>query len=121
MAISGATLFNDYLRGAAAGTQMKDGRDTCYSVRGALQAGRRGRVGGLGPGPSRAGPKYETIVGVRFYCDVADMGAIVYANQLCNEYGVDTISAGPRWPSPSSASSEADHDGGHRGHRTALG
>jgi aldehyde:ferredoxin oxidoreductase len=28
------------------------------------------------------------------YCDVDDLGAIAYANQLCNEHGVDTIAAG---------------------------
>jgi len=31
LALSGPRLFEDYLRGAADGTQMKTGRDTCYS------------------------------------------------------------------------------------------
>lgn len=41
-----------------------------------------------------AGPEYETIdsLGPQCYCD--DTEAIIYANMLCNELGLDTISTG---------------------------
>jgi len=93
-AISGPTLFADFLRGTAGGTQMKDGRDTCYSCgvrcKRVVEAEWEGRV----LRPESGGPEYETISTFGSYCDVADLGAICYANQLCNEHGVDTISAG---------------------------
>ena len=40
------------------------------------------------------GPDYETIYAVGTSCGVADRWAIVEANHLCDEYGIDTISAG---------------------------
>jgi aldehyde:ferredoxin oxidoreductase len=40
------------------------------------------------------GPEYETIATFGSYCGVDDLHAVTYANQLCNEYGVDTISCG---------------------------
>ena len=44
--------------------------------------------------PESGGPEYETIATFGSYCDIDDLHAISYANQLCNQYGVDTISAG---------------------------
>ncbi|WP_035588505.1 aldehyde ferredoxin oxidoreductase family protein [Hippea jasoniae] len=40
------------------------------------------------------GPEYETIWALGANCGVDDLDAIVYANYLCNDYGLDTISAG---------------------------
>jgi aldehyde:ferredoxin oxidoreductase len=44
--------------------------------------------------PEYGGPEYETIAALGSYCGVDDLHAVTYANQLCNEYGVDTISCG---------------------------
>jgi len=44
--------------------------------------------------PEYGGPEYETIAAFGSLCGVSDLSAIAYANQLCNAYGVDTISAG---------------------------
>jgi len=93
-AISGPTLYAEWLRGAAAGTQMKDGRDTCYSCGVRCKRVVEAEWEGRAIRPESGGPEYETISTFGSYCDVADLGAICYANQLCNEYGVDTISAG---------------------------
>jgi aldehyde:ferredoxin oxidoreductase len=93
-AISGPTLFAGLLRGAAAGTQMKDGRDTCYSCGVRCKRVVESEWEGKAIHPESGGPEYETISVFGSYCDVADLGAIAYANQLCNEHGVDTISAG---------------------------
>ena len=40
------------------------------------------------------GPEYETVGSLGSVCGIGDLEAIAYANQLCNAYGLDTISAG---------------------------
>ena len=40
------------------------------------------------------GPEYETVDTLGAMCGVDDMNAITMANYRCNEYGLDTISAG---------------------------
>jgi aldehyde:ferredoxin oxidoreductase len=40
------------------------------------------------------GPEYETIFALGSDCGVSDLSAITKANYLCNEYGMDPISAG---------------------------
>lgn len=44
--------------------------------------------------PLYGGPEYETIATMGSYCGVGDLAAIAAANQLCNQYGMDTISCG---------------------------
>ncbi|MBS7619294.1 aldehyde ferredoxin oxidoreductase family protein [Candidatus Bathyarchaeota archaeon] len=44
--------------------------------------------------PSYGGPEYETVAAFGSLCEVADLSAISLANQLCNAYGMDTISTG---------------------------
>ncbi len=44
--------------------------------------------------PDYGGPEYETIAAFGSLCGIGDLDAVAYANQLCNAYGVDTISAG---------------------------
>jgi len=94
LALSGPRLFEDYLRGAADGTQMKTGRDTCYSC--AVRCNRvvQAEWEGRSIDPESGGPEYETASVFGSYCDIDDLGAVSYANQLCNQYGVDTIAAG---------------------------
>ncbi len=40
------------------------------------------------------GPEYETVGSFGSMCAVSDLAAIAYTNQLCNAYGLDTISTG---------------------------
>lgn len=40
------------------------------------------------------GPEYETLGAFGSLCDVDNLDAIALANQKCNQYGLDTISAG---------------------------
>ncbi|BDV41945.1 aldehyde ferredoxin oxidoreductase [Geotalea uraniireducens] len=40
------------------------------------------------------GPEYETIWSMGAACGIADLAAITKGNYLCNEYGMDTITAG---------------------------
>ena len=45
-------------------------------------------------GKSGEGPEYETTNMFGACCGISDMNAVTMANYLCNEYGIDTISAG---------------------------
>jgi aldehyde:ferredoxin oxidoreductase len=40
------------------------------------------------------GPEYETVATLGSYCGVDNLDAVAYGNQLCNEYGLDTIGTG---------------------------
>ena len=92
--ISGELLYDELLRGAEEGKQDKQGRDTCYAciVRCKRVVESEYRNNKLMP--EYGGPEYETIATFGSYCGVDDIHAVSYANQLCNEYGVDTISCG---------------------------
>jgi aldehyde:ferredoxin oxidoreductase len=92
-AISGETLYDKYLRGAAEGKQDKLGRDTCYAC--VVRCKRVVELEGKYPVNEKyGGPEYETIGTFGSYCGVSDLAAISLANQICNEYAVDTIAAG---------------------------
>ena len=69
-------------------------RDTCYAC-----TVRCKRVVEITEGPyivdpRYGGPEYETLATFGSYCGIDDLEAISYANQLCNMYGMDTISCG---------------------------
>ena len=66
-------------------------RDTCYGC-----AVRCKRVVEL-PGevdPRYGGPEYETVAALGSYCGVTSLETTARSNQLCNMYGLDTISCG---------------------------
>jgi aldehyde:ferredoxin oxidoreductase len=84
IALDGVTMSN---------TILKE-RDTCYAC-----VVRCKRVVEIAEGPFKAdplygGPEYETLATFGSYCGVDDLAAVSRANQLCNMYGLDTISAG---------------------------
>ncbi|MFQ5577413.1 MAG: aldehyde ferredoxin oxidoreductase family protein [Anaerolineae bacterium] len=93
-AIDGPTMYDTILRGANQDKQDRYGRDTCYGC-----TVRCKRVVEITDGPYRVdphygGPEYETLSTLGSYCGVSDLAAVAYANQLCNQYGMDTISCG---------------------------
>ncbi|MHC4170360.1 MAG: aldehyde ferredoxin oxidoreductase family protein, partial [Planctomycetota bacterium] len=55
-----------------------------------IACGRYSKVGDV----EGEGPEYETIWSYGASCGVDDLEAIIRANKWCNEYGLDTISAG---------------------------
>ena len=74
-------------------TVLKE-RDTCYAC-----VVRCKRVVEIKEGPYRVdplygGPEYETLATFGSYCGISDLAAISKANEICNMYGVDTISCG---------------------------
>jgi aldehyde:ferredoxin oxidoreductase len=69
-------------------------RDTCYAC-----VVRCKRVVAVEDGPFPVdplygGPEYETLATFGSFCGVDDLAAIAKANELCNRYGMDTISCG---------------------------
>lgn len=44
--------------------------------------------------PRYGGPEYETLASFGSLCKCSDLSAVALANQLCNAYGLDTISVG---------------------------
>jgi aldehyde:ferredoxin oxidoreductase len=93
-AIGGERLYDELLRGAEEGKQDKQGRDTCYACIVRCKRVVESEWQNNKLVPEYGGPEYETIATFGSYCGVDDLHAITYANQLCNQYGVDTISCG---------------------------
>jgi aldehyde:ferredoxin oxidoreductase len=74
-------------------TVLKE-RDTCYAC-----VVRCKRVVEINEGPYPVdpvygGPEYETLGTFGSYCGISDLAAVCKANEICNQYGVDTISCG---------------------------
>ncbi|HSB67112.1 MAG TPA: aldehyde ferredoxin oxidoreductase family protein [Anaerolineales bacterium] len=44
--------------------------------------------------PYYGGPEYETLSTFGSYCAIGDMNAVSLANQICDQYGLDTIACG---------------------------
>jgi aldehyde:ferredoxin oxidoreductase len=65
----------------------------CHSCM--IHCGRVTKVTGHGRFDGRGeGPEYETIFGVGTDCGVDNLAAVIKANYLCNELGLDTLEAG---------------------------
>lgn len=92
--ISGETLFDNVLKGAKEGRQNTVGRDSCYSCSVRCKRVAESEYKGTKIEPHFGGPEYETLSTFGSYCGVDDLNAVTLASQMCNEYGVDTISAG---------------------------
>jgi aldehyde:ferredoxin oxidoreductase len=93
-AITGETMYDTILHGAAEGKQDRLGRDTCYACAVRCKRVVEAEWNGRSIDPESGGPEYEMLATFGSYCDIDDPLALAYTNQLCNQYGVDTISAG---------------------------
>ncbi len=69
-------------------------RDTCYSCTVRCKPTVETEYKGRKVSPRFGGPEYETMATFGSYCAVDNMHAVALANQLCNHYGMDTISCG---------------------------
>jgi aldehyde:ferredoxin oxidoreductase len=68
-------------------------RDSCFACPVACK--RKVQVTGrYEVDPLYGGPEYETMGALGSCCGIDDIEAIAYGNQLCNAYGLDTISTG---------------------------
>jgi len=69
------------------------GRGTCFACPRTCK--RKVKVTGrYEVDPTYGGPEYEALASLGSCCGIDDLEAIVYANQLCNAYGLDVISTG---------------------------
>jgi len=69
-------------------------RETCAGCPIRCKRAVRTEFAGRKVDPLFGGPEYETTAAFGSLCMNADLDAISLANQLCNDYGLDTISAG---------------------------
>jgi aldehyde:ferredoxin oxidoreductase len=68
-------------------------RGTCYGC--FIRCKREVQVGDpYFVDPIYGGPEYETVAAFGSMCGISDLKAISKSNQLCNAYGMDTISTG---------------------------
>ena len=78
----------DQVSGEALTEKYLTGKDVCYRC--PIACGRYCSVDDVEGG----GPEYETLWAYTADCGVTDLPAVIKANKWCNEYGLDTISAG---------------------------
>jgi aldehyde:ferredoxin oxidoreductase len=78
----------DKVSGSTMSETMLTGTKACYACQIAC-----GRVVDLGDGVKRKGPEYETVVGFGPNILNDNLEEIVRLNELCDRYGMDTISA----------------------------
>jgi aldehyde:ferredoxin oxidoreductase len=78
----------DKASGEALAEKYLTGRDVCWGC--PIACGRYSRADDVEGG----GPEYETIWAYSADCGVSDLASVIKANAWCNEYGLDTISAG---------------------------
>jgi aldehyde:ferredoxin oxidoreductase len=69
-------------------------RDTCYGCVVRCKRVVEIKEGPYKVDPKYGGPEYETLGTFGSYCGVSNLAAIAHANQICNEYGMDTIASG---------------------------
>lgn len=82
------------LCGEAMTATILHGNDTCFACGISCKREVEAEWQGHAILPRSGGPEYETIATLGSYCGICDLKAVSYANQLCNEYGLDTIGAG---------------------------
>ncbi len=93
-AIDGTTMYDTVLRGAPEGKQDRLGRDTCYACTVRCKRVVEITEGAYQVDPHYGGPEYETTSTFGNYCAIDDLPAISKANEICNKYGMDSISCG---------------------------
>jgi len=70
------------------------GRETCAGCSIRCKRQVKTAFDGVDVLPEFGGPEYETLAAFGSLCRNSDLAAIALANQLCNDYGLDTISVG---------------------------
>lgn len=88
--------FEDYenISGETMTDTILKSRDTCYACTVRCKRIVETTCNGIAVLPRYGGPEYETVSTLGSYCGVADLNSIALANQICNQFGMDTISCG---------------------------
>ena len=93
-AISGEEMYDRYLRGAVEGKQDTLGRETCFACPVRCKRVVEFKNDEFSIDKRYGGPEYETLGLMGSSCGISDFPAIAKANEICNRYGMDTISCG---------------------------
>jgi len=88
----GSCDYAEKLNGPAINDSILTGRKACFAC--PIACGRLTEVKTGKYKCKGEGPEYETVGAFGPMCGVDNLEAIAYANQLCNDYGLDTISTG---------------------------
>jgi aldehyde:ferredoxin oxidoreductase len=82
------------LNGKTMADTILQARDTCYAC--FVRCKRKVEIidKAFAVESRYGGPEYETIATFGTYCGIGNLNAVAYANQLCNMYGMDSISCG---------------------------
>jgi len=89
---SGSCSYADEINGPAINEKILVGKKACFAC--PIACGRLSEVKAGKYACKGEGPEYESVGALGPMCDVSDLEAITYAHLLCNDYGIDTISAG---------------------------
>jgi aldehyde:ferredoxin oxidoreductase len=90
---SGSFEGAEQISGEAMRDEILVDRDTCFAC--SIYCKRVVKVDGeYQVDPRYGGPEYETVGSFGSSCGIDDLSAIAKANELCNMYGLDTISTG---------------------------
>ncbi|MCR4427049.1 MAG: aldehyde ferredoxin oxidoreductase family protein, partial [Firmicutes bacterium] len=82
----------DHISSAAYSARYRTGSKACFSC--ILHCKNYARVANPAHACEGMGPEYETLVALGSRVGVSDLDVVLEANQICNDLGLDTISAG---------------------------
>ncbi len=83
----------DAITGQTMTKTMLIGRHTCFACRNSCYRVVKGDKP-YPVDPTYGGPEYESVAALGSLCMIDNLNAICKANELCNKYAIDTISAG---------------------------
>jgi aldehyde:ferredoxin oxidoreductase len=89
---SGVCAYADKINAPAINEKILVGRKACYAC--PIACGRLVDIKTGKYAIKGEGPEYESIGTFGSMCDISDIEAITYAHILCNDLGLDTVSAG---------------------------
>ncbi len=90
---TGTFEYSDEINGPAISDKILTKNITCFAC--PIECGRGTEIReGKYTGHRGEGPEYETVGTFGGMCAVSNLEAITMAGYLCNDYGIDTISAG---------------------------
>ena len=88
----GSCDYAENINGPAINDSILTGRKACFAC--PIACGRLTEVKSGKYKCKGEGPEYETVGAFGPMCDISNLEAIAFANNLCNDYGLDTISTG---------------------------
>ena len=91
---AGQFAASDSISGETMTDTILTGRETCYACTVRCKRSVTTTYKDEEVDEKYGGPEYETLATFGSYCGVSDLSAVAMANQICNEYGLDTIGTG---------------------------